>query len=159
MPQDIAWRKNDGYVDPFCPTIEPEPFSSIDEVEALRKHHLQCVANLFEITDVFVFTLGLTENWIASADGVAYPVCPGTAGGEFNASNHKLVNLSYPEVRMDMETFFARARQLKPKMRFLLFKEHKSQQKSKMVTVKSHERLPDDVVCDEELLAVFGRAE
>lgn len=119
-PLESTWNKGSGFVDPFRPTIEPEPFSSIDEVELHRKHHLKSVANLFEVSDVFVFTLGLTEAWLSIQDGAVYPVCPGTAGGEFDPAKYKLVNFSYPEVRKDMEAFFSRARQINPKMQFLL---------------------------------------
>lgn len=119
-PLESTWKKDDGFVDPFRPTIEPEPFSSIDEVEIHRKHHLKSVAGLFEVSDVFVFTLGLTEAWLSIQDGAVYPVCPGTAGGEFDSTKHKLVNFSFPEVRKDMEAFFARVRQINPKMQFLL---------------------------------------
>ena len=119
-PRESAWKKDHGFVDPFRPTIEPEPFAGIDEVELHRKHHLQSVAGLFEAADVFVFTLGLTEAWLSIQDGAVYPVCPGTAGGEFDSAKYKLVNFSYPEVRKDMEAFFNRARQINPKMRFLL---------------------------------------
>lgn len=119
-PLESAWNKDSGFVDPFRPTIEPEPFSSIDEVEVHRKHHLKSVAKLFEVSDVFVFTLGLTEAWLSIQDGAVYPVCPGTAGGEFDQAKYRLVNFSYPEVRKDMEAFFSRVRKINPKMQFLL---------------------------------------
>jgi hypothetical protein len=119
-PVESAWQKDSGFVDPFRPTIEPEPFVSIEEVEIHRKYHLKSVANLFEASDVFVFTLGLTEAWVSIADGSVYPVCPGTAGGQFDTSKYKLVNFSYPEIRQDMEIFFARVRQINPKMQFIL---------------------------------------
>ncbi len=119
-PVESAWNHGVGFVDPFRPTIEPEPFSSIDEVELHRKHHLASVAGLFEVTDVFVFTLGLTEAWLSSQDGAVYPVCPGTAGGEFDAGKYKFINFSFPEVRKDMEDFIVRVRQINPRMRFLL---------------------------------------
>lgn len=119
-PLEAAWKLDTGFVDPFRPTIEPEPFSSIDEVEIHRQHHLKSVAGLFEVSDVFVFTLGLTEAWLSIQDGAVFPVCPGTAGGEFDSSKYKFINLSYPEIRKDMEDFFTRVRQINPKMHFLL---------------------------------------
>ncbi len=119
-PIESAWQLKDGYVDPFRPTIEPEPFSSVEEVEAHRKFHLKSVASLFEASDVFVFTLGLTEAWVSVQDGAVFPVCPGTAGGEFNASSYKFINFSYPEIRKDMEAFFTRVRNINPRMHFIL---------------------------------------
>lgn len=75
-PEEAPWLKDSGYVDPFRPTIEPEPFESIDEVIAQQKYHLKCVTELFENCDIFIFTLGFTEAWVAKADGAVFPVCP-----------------------------------------------------------------------------------
>jgi len=119
-PNESVWKKDAGYVDPFRPTIEPEPFETIEEVEVCRTHHLKSVTKLFESTDIFVFTLGLTEAWVSIEDGAVYPLCPGTSGGVFDKNSYKLVNFTYPQVRADMEEFFVRVRQINPKMRFLL---------------------------------------
>jgi len=120
VPTEGLWSKGDGFVDPFRPTIEPEPFASPEEVAVSREHHLKSVTTLFEQTDVFVFTLGLTEAWVSSQDGAVFPVAPGVSGGEYDPANYKLVNFSYPQVRRDLEAFFSRVRQINPKMRFLL---------------------------------------
>jgi len=119
-PSEAAWERNGGYVDPFRPTIEPEPMATQDEVETSRRHHLKCVANIFETADVFVFTMGLTEAWVSTGDGAALPVVPGVAGGTFDRSLYTFVNLSYTDVVKDMNGFFSRARQINPRMRFLL---------------------------------------
>ena len=119
-PKEVAWSKEEGYVDPFRPTIEPEPMTCIEEVETCRQHHLEAVTRLFEETDVFVFTLGLTEAWVSAVDGAVYPVCPGTQGGSYDSQRYKFINFSYPEVRADLEAFMQHARQINPEMRFLL---------------------------------------
>lgn len=119
-PGETAWRHQGGWVDPYRPTIEPEPLSSVEEVLALRQSHLAAVRRLFEGCDLFVFTLGLTECWMSSQDGAAFPLCPGTSGGEFDEHRHAFVNLGYDEVLADMESFIARARSFNPTMRFLL---------------------------------------
>lgn len=119
-PQEVAWERGDGYVDPFRPTIEPEPYSCVDEVVACRESHLRAVSRLFEQTDVFVFTLGLTEAWVAKGDEAVFPVCPGTQGGVFDPDRHRFVNFSYPQIRADMEAFIQRARAINGEMRFLL---------------------------------------
>ena len=120
VPEERAWAKDGGFVDPFRPTIEPLPMGSEDEVVALREAHLQAVARLFEQTDLFVFTLGLTESWLSKADGAAFPVCPGTHGGEFDTARYRFFNQPFPAVCADLEKFMARARSINPKMRFLL---------------------------------------
>lgn len=119
-PAETAWRSGSGWVDPFRPTIEPEPAGSTDELEALRRAHLRAVARLFEQADLFVFTLGLTEVWLSRRDGAAYPLCPGTQGGEFDAAEHVFLNLGYEEVVADLEAFIARARSIRNDLKILL---------------------------------------
>ena len=94
--------------------------ASIEDVETSRRHHLAAVIRLFEETDVFVFTLGLTEAWISTKDGAVFPVAPGVSGGTYDPSDCKLVNLSYVEAVKDMRMFFARMRQINGRMKFLL---------------------------------------
>lgn len=118
-PVEQAWRHRDGWIDAFRPTIEPEPMASVDEVEALRAAHLAAVRSLFESADLFVFTLGLTEAWLSRRDGAAYPVCPGTQGGQFDPALHAFANLDYTEVMADLEAFIARARSMRPELKFL----------------------------------------
>jgi GSCFA family len=120
FPSDRFWQKGAGYVDPFRPQIEPEPLTSPDEVEELRRYHLKAVSALFEQSDVFVFTLGLTEAWISTIDGAAFPVAPGTAGGQYNPTKYKFLNLTYSEVLDDMEVFIANVRSINSRMNFLL---------------------------------------
>lgn len=119
-PAEGAWRAGAGWVDPFRPTIEPEPAGSVEELDTLRRAHLQAVAGLFEQADLFVFTLGLTEVWLSRRDGAAYPLCPGTQGGEFDPAAHVFANLGYEEVVADLEAFIARARAIRPQLKFLL---------------------------------------
>ncbi|MDV6344914.1 GSCFA domain-containing protein [Nitrosomonas sp. Is37] len=119
-PTECAWELGDGFVDPFRPTIEPEPFPSIEEVEVLRNAHLRAVSSLFEQTDVFVFTLGLTEAWISKDDGAVFPLCPGTRGGTFDHGKYKFVNFNFPMIRADLEEFISRARAINQRMKFIL---------------------------------------
>jgi hypothetical protein len=118
-PAETAWPLGSGFVDPFRPTIEPQPLQSIEEVVACRDSHLRAVRKMFESTDVFVFTLGLTEAWCANADGAVFPVCPGTQGGTFDDQKYAFVNFSFPEVLSDLMDFMDRARSINGKMRFL----------------------------------------
>lgn len=120
VPEETYWLKDGGYVDPFRPTIEPEPYVSITELTIHRDHHLHCVRKLFEEAQIFVFTLGLTETWISTKDGSAFPIAPGVAGGLFNPQKYQLKNLSFSGVVYDMERFFKMVRQINKKMRFIL---------------------------------------
>lgn len=119
-PREDHWEKDGGVVDPFRPTIEPEPFGSVAELRALRRDHLEATAAVFETADVLVFTLGLTEAWLSREDGACFPLCPGTAGGRFDPAQHRFQNLSSAEVRADMEAFLARARAINPRLEVLL---------------------------------------
>jgi len=119
-PQEDWWERDGGVVDPFRPTIEPEPFGSVEELRALRKDHLERVNDMFRTADVLVFTMGLTEAWLSKKDGACYPLCPGTVGGTFDDTQHELRNLGSAEVRADMEQFLAMARAINPKLEILL---------------------------------------
>ena len=86
-PIEDSWPAVDDVrvVDPFRPTIEPGGFASEAEMRADRAHHLGRVRAMFETLDIFVFTLGLTEGWVSTADGAVFPLCPGVSGGLFDA--------------------------------------------------------------------------
>ncbi len=119
-PDDRAWARDDGFVDPFRPHIEPGAVGSTEEVEVLRRHHLDRVVELFERTDAFVFTLGMTETWMSRRDGTVFPVAPGTAGGEWDESRYAFLNLTYPEIVADMEAVMGRLRAINGDMHFVL---------------------------------------
>lgn len=122
-PHDLSWQQASGaasgFVDPFRPTIEP-PLPSPEAVHASRTSHLYQVARLLEKTEVFVFTLGLTEAWLDRRDGAVFPICPGTHGGQFDPALHRFENFGFSEVLSDLQGFMDRARSIRPGMRFLL---------------------------------------
>lgn len=120
VPKETYWLKDGGYVDPFRPTIEPDPYISLAELDNHRNYHFQCIRTLFEKAHVFVFTLGLTETWVSVQDGSAFPVAPGVAGGIFDPDKYQLLNLSCAAVISDMERFFRMAKRINKKMRFIL---------------------------------------
>ncbi len=79
-PATRVWRRPDGrYIDPFRPQLFPEGFAGPEEALAARRDHVKAVRTVFETCSVFIFTLGLTEAWLA-ADGTALPVPPGVLG-------------------------------------------------------------------------------
>ena len=119
-PLETAWETGGRWADPFRPTIEPEGFGSEEELRECRTAHLAAVRRLFESLDVLVFTLGLTETWISAADGAAYPMCPGTAAGTFDAAKYRFVNLGYPQIRDDLEQFIQRLHSINPGAKILL---------------------------------------
>ena len=117
---DAFWVQDNRYYDPFRPTIEPNGFASLEELEYCRESHLQAVRGLFKYTGVFVFTLGLTEAWMSIQDGIVYPMCPGTAAGEFDASKHQFVNYDTADVIRDFEAFMDIVLGVNPSIKFVL---------------------------------------
>jgi hypothetical protein len=120
--QDTVWHDRDGNpVDAFRPQITPGGYSSVEDLEADRQQHLNCVAQMFREVDVFIFTLGLTETWESLVDGAVYPLCPGVSGtGSFDESKYRFLNLTVEEVLRDMEEFLQILRHENPKARVLL---------------------------------------
>nr|WP_253201141.1 GSCFA domain-containing protein [Sphingomonas quercus] len=120
-PAEDVWEGADGSViDPFRPNIQPGGFASEGEMRADRAWHLEKVREAFETLDVFVFTLGLTEGWVSRADGAAFPLCPGVAGGRFDEQAHAFRNLRTGEIRAQLGAFVARLRSVNPKARLVL---------------------------------------
>lgn len=120
-PQEPAWRRKDGaWIDPFRPQIQPCGFLSLLELELDRERHLACVRNMFETLDVLIFTLGLTECWAARADGAAFPLCPGVAGGAFSDERYEFINFDVADVVADMLAALNRLWQINPMARIIL---------------------------------------
>jgi len=120
-PAEAPWALGGGrFADPFRPAIQPGGFASLGEMEADRAHHLSCVRQMFETLDVFVFTLGLTETWISTEDGAAFPICPGVAGGTFDPARYAFRNLRVGNVTGQMTAFLARLAEVNPAARVIL---------------------------------------
>lgn len=118
---DVAWRRNDGrYVDPFRPNIEPDGFGSIDDVVHAREQHLAAVREMFQYTDVFVFTLGLTEGWASRVDGSVFPLAPGVSGGSYSAGAYEFINLGVQDVEAELSAFLGRLKAINSAVKVLL---------------------------------------
>lgn len=120
MPVINDFVEADGrWFDLLRPGVPAQGFASRDEALADRAYHLHCVRRMFEQIDVFVFTLGLTECWLNVETGHAYPVCPGTVRGSFQADLHRFHNFSCTEVMADLEALIGEARALNPRLKFI----------------------------------------
>jgi hypothetical protein len=119
-PLDDHWRSGDRYIDPCRPAIQPHGFSSLQELQLDRRCHLAAVRRMFQDLDVFIFTLGLTEGFIDRRDGLAYPVCPGVAGGEYDPNLHEFVNEGVQDVVDNLDAFLTALRRLNPASRVIL---------------------------------------
>lgn len=120
-PRESYWELPNGrFCDPFRPQIESDGFPSIEALVADRERHFAAVREMFELLDVFVFTLGLTECWTSRLDGAVYPVAPGVAGGEFDPAKYSFTNLGVVEVQRDLEAFVSKLRLVNPRARLIL---------------------------------------
>jgi hypothetical protein len=121
VPAEPAWQRADGrFADPFRPSIEPQGFATVGELEADRTNHLAAVRRMFESLEVFIFTLGLTEAWLSTEDGAVFPIAPGVIAGEFDRARHAFVNFGVAEVVADLEEFVDALAVINPAARVLL---------------------------------------
>lgn len=119
-PKEIVWAKGDRFYDALRPGTDPVGQASAQDVLDLRALHLAAVRKMFEETDLFVFTMGLTEGWESVEDNTMFPVAPGTICGTFDADKYRFHNLTYPEIREDMEAFRTALHKVNPNVRILL---------------------------------------
>ena len=120
VPAEPAWTKDGRFHDPFRPREPHDGFASVEELEAARATHLAAVRRLLVESDVFVFTLGLTETWCSRADGSAFPLCPGAGIGTFDDERYSFRNLGVDENVAALEEFLRLAWSLNPKLRVIL---------------------------------------
>lgn len=101
-PERWIWPKGERWIDGLRPNVEPEGLERPDDVEAMRADHLAKVRELFEETDVFIFTLGLVEAWRDKASGTAFPIAPGVLGGVYDPDEYDLHVARYADVYDDL---------------------------------------------------------
>lgn len=120
-PKDDCWKQaEDVYLDPFRPSVQPGGFISELEMRLDREQHLASVRQMLENLDVFVFTFGLTECWVSSVDGAAYPICPGVEGGEFDPAKYTFRNETVDDVVGEMTECLTLLGRVNPKAQVIL---------------------------------------
>jgi len=120
-PVDIAWRKADGrFLDPFRPRIQKDGYASLSDLREDRAAHLAAVRRMFEESDVFVFTLGLTEGWLSAVDGAVFPLAPGVVGAIGDPTAYSFHNFSVPSMIDDLSQVIDKARVLNKDLKFIL---------------------------------------
>ena len=102
------------------PHVRPGGFVSLEEARLDRAFHLRCVERLLRESEVFVFTLGLTEAWVHEPSGVVYPVCPGTAAGSFDPRCHRPVNFDYVSILEDLTWVIDALADVNPALQWIL---------------------------------------
>ena len=119
-PPGEVWERDGRFFDPFRPAIEPDGFASVAEMTRSRAACIAAFRRCILGSDLFVFTLGLTESWWHREDGYEYPMCPGTVAGTFDADRHVFLNQDYPFVLSNLEEAIAAMRGANPDLKFLL---------------------------------------
>ena len=115
------WARDDGrLVDPFRPVISPAGFDTTEEIVNARAGHLEHVRRVFLDSDVFIFTLGLTESWINRISGDVFPLAPGVSGGSYDPEIYEFVNFSVMDVTSDLTSFLTQLKSVNPGVRVLL---------------------------------------
>lgn len=121
QPPEEIWKSPEKrYYDLFRPNIEPQGFQSAQEALQSRRSTLNAIKRGLEQTDLFIFTLGLTEAWLNCQAHYVYPMCPGTLAGEFNAEQYYFKNFNYPTIYQMLNEVLDTLKTINPKMRFLL---------------------------------------
>ncbi len=119
-PACRVWKRADGrFIDPLRPQLFPVGFASPAEVMDERRRHLAAVRTVFQDCRVFVFTLGLTEAWLAP-DGTALPVPPGAVGADAPDGDARYHNFAVAEMREDMAQFLTDITAVNPGVRVIL---------------------------------------
>lgn len=120
VPNEL-WIDAEGrYFDPFRPNIEPGGFASEAEFLSSREATLKAIRTTLTGTDLFVFTLGLTEAWENREHNYVYSMCPGTVAGTFSDKDHAFRNFQYHEIRQALRATFDWLKEVNPHIRFLL---------------------------------------
>ncbi len=116
----FVWTKDSAFVDAFRPTVEPIGLPSVEEVLLHRDYHLERTSQMLRQTDVFVFTLGLTEAWEDAPTGRVFPMCPGVVAGTFDDETHIFRNFRYGDILEDLEAIQKLLRRFNPDMKMIL---------------------------------------
>lgn len=117
---DEFWVKESRYYDPFRPNIEKNGFDSKEEMINSRNETLKSFNRIIKESDIFVFTLGLTESWFNKKGSYEYPMCPGTIAGEFDFENHEFLNQQVGFVQKNLNEALNLIRDNNPKIKVIL---------------------------------------
>lgn len=115
-----VWEKDGRFYDALRPSVEPDGLDSAEEVKAHRRDHLARVAEMVRSSNIFIFTLGLTEAWELKGKGTVYPTAPGVIAGTFDAATHGFVNFDMFQIFEDLVAVREAVLSANPGMKFLL---------------------------------------
>ena len=115
-----VWQRSDGkFIDGFRPNIQAPGFETAEGLLIDRQHHLQKARDMFVGSDVFIFTLGLTETWQAKASGVTVPFAPGAVQC-ISDEGFEFENLSVQDCINDLGAFVRELHGVNPSVKVIL---------------------------------------
>ena len=120
-PKSYIWVAEDNtFIDPFRPFIQKGNYISANELNLDRKRHYDAVRSVFSHSDVFIFTLGLTESWKEKKTNIVFPVAPGCGVGNFDNSKYEFHNFNFIEIIDDFSLFYEKVKIANPSIKFIL---------------------------------------
>ena len=119
MP-DEYWVSNGRYFDPFRPAIEPDGFESLDEMRASRAYAITAFQRSLTEAKNLCLHDGNDRKLVNKSEGYDYPLCPGTAAGTFDATQHEFRNQGFGFIRTNLGEAMEKIRSVNKHMRFLL---------------------------------------
>ncbi|QND53036.1 GSCFA domain-containing protein [Phyllobacterium sp. 628] len=120
-PKTNYWVNSQGrYMDPFRPAVREEGFETLEELLELQKSHLKAVRRVFEECEVFLFTFGLTEGWVAKEDRAAIPVVPGAVDCPDWNDHYEFHNARVHEMNQLLNAFLKDLRLVNPRVEVIL---------------------------------------
>ncbi len=117
---DEIWEAEGRFFDPLRPAIEPDGFESASELLAARAVTCTAIRKAVEDSDIFVFTLGLTERWVNTDTKMTYAMCPGTLAGTFDDKRHKFINDNARSSFRNLQSALRLMTSKNPKLKVLL---------------------------------------
>ncbi len=114
-----AHVEDDVHYDLLRPSVFPGGVASADAFQAARRAALAEMLSQIKQSDVFIFTLGLTEAWLDD-NHLVYPVCPGTIAGRYDPARHRFKNFAYPEILEDVLEVRSLLHRVNPDLKIIL---------------------------------------
>jgi len=112
-----AIRRRDGrYLDRFRPGVESRGFATPADAINARQAHLGKLQRLFSDTDIFIFTLGMTEAW-RMPGGRILPLCPAVYADETTSEFH---NFTLTETNNALQSALSLLKEMNPQVRVIL---------------------------------------
>lgn len=106
--------------DGLRPNVDPDGLDSVEEAIFLRRYHLAQVRRLVALSDVFVFTAGLTETWMNRLTGTAYPIAPQVIASPSQEVEIEFHNMRFAEILADLEAVRSLLQEVRPGIQMLV---------------------------------------